>query len=69
MRMTTSERRSIFIHSLTPDTPMCVNCVHYYEHYSKDGYRFSMGHCCYPRLKPRRDYDTCEYFQTQGGLT
>lgn len=61
--MTVNERRSIYCHNLTPETRMCVNCAYYYQHYLKDGHRLCSGHCVHPRLKLRRDYDTCENFK------
>lgn len=33
MKMTVNERREIYCHSLTAETQMCVNCIHYHQHY------------------------------------
>ena len=60
--MTKSERYSIYAHCLTPETPMCVNCAHYYPHFRQDGYSFECGHCGYPRIKLRYAYDACGNF-------
>lgn len=61
--MTVNEHRKICYHSVTSETPLCVNCAHYYPHFSKDGYPLWCGHCATPRLKFRKAYDTCEYFE------
>lgn len=45
------------------DTKACANCKHFYQHYTKCGDLFVSGHCCYPRMKPRKVWDTCERFQ------
>lgn len=65
IQMNVNERREIFCHSLTEYTPMCVNCAHYYPHFSADGYSLGSGHCVYPRIKLRRAYDTCKYFRNK----
>ena len=63
--MTTSERRSVYIHNLTTETPMCANCAHYYPHYTEKRFPLHSGHCVYPRAKLRNAYDTCEHFQNK----
>ena len=78
--MTKAERQDIYINHLTPDTPMCVNCGNWHRHWRpveppteykrKDWYLgvfapLVSGHCCYPRLKARMAYDTCEHFSKQ----
>ena len=68
MSMTVHERHYIFEFALTPETPLCVNCKHYYQHYIQDslypGYFSAVysGHCVYPRFKARKPYDTCPHF-------
>lgn len=64
--MTTNERRELFCHSLTANTPLCTNCKHFYQHFLWDGNRFraaNSGHCGFPRLKLRMAYDTCKHFR------
>ena len=61
--MNVSKRRELCYWSLTPELPLCVNCEHYYQHYQQNGEPFASGHCCFPRLKLRKDYDTCEHFK------
>lgn len=63
--MNVHERLVIYCHNLTQETPFCINCKHFYQHYRKDGWPFNSGHCCFPRLKLRRDYDTCEHFENK----
>lgn len=48
---------------MEPITEACVNCVHFQQHYRKDGKPFYSGHCCYPRLKSRKVFDVCGNFQ------
>lgn len=67
MKLTVQERRSLYYHGITTDGKICANCKHYYQHYSKNGYQLSMGHCAYPRMKQRRDYDTCDHFTEKDG--
>lgn len=68
--MNVNERLTIYCHSLTPETPFCVNCSHFFQHYQRNGKPFNSGHCCFPRLKLRKDYDTCGYFENKpnGGI-
>lgn len=47
---------------LEPGTQACINCAHFYQHYNRDGERIYCGTCCYPRLKPRKVYDSCGRF-------
>lgn len=65
--MTTRERQEIYFHGSTDGAALCANCKHFYPHYLNTGvygYRpANSGHCCYPRLKLRRAYDTCEKFE------
>lgn len=68
--MNVHERRNVFVHQMTTETPFCVNCVYYYPHYireSRSG-RYTpiySGHCVHPRMKPRKAYDTCENFKNR----
>lgn len=68
MAMTVNERRAIYCHNLTVETPLCVNCAHYYPHFSENGYPFSSGHCVFPRIKLRRAYDACAHFKAKEGV-
>lgn len=65
--MNTAERREIYYWAMTPDAPLCANCKYFYPHYLPDGaYEFrpaNCGHCVHPRMKLRRAYDTCGYFE------
>lgn len=61
--MTTGERMEIYFYELTAETPVCINCKHYYRHYLEDGRPLLYGHCRFPRLKPRKAYDTCGHFE------
>lgn len=66
--MNVSERREIYCHSMTEDTPFCENCEHFVQHYGRSGdgrsyVKMASGHCTVPRMKPRRAYDTCERFE------
>lgn len=66
--MNINERREIYCHSMTAETPFCENCKYFKQHYgvSGDGKRYTKlasGHCTEPRMKPRRAYDTCERFE------
>lgn len=61
--MNIRERRDVYYYNLTPETPFCINCKHFIRHYMKHGIPYDCGHCCEPRLKNRRVYDTCEKFE------
>lgn len=50
------------------ETQVCVNCKHFFRHYTEDGWPFYMGHCVYPRLKNRLIYETCENFEKKAPL-
>ncbi len=63
MKTTVRERMEAIMNIPGTEMPMCANCTHYHPHYTKDGRPFLCGHCPYPRMKPRRAYDLCEYFQ------
>lgn len=63
--MTLNERRDLYSWNLTPDTQLCINCKYFYRHYREDGWAFDSGHCVYPRLKLRKAYDSCNYFQNK----
>ncbi len=66
--MTKGERRNLYFSSdMTVDTPLCINCKHFYRHYLKCGYELIWGHCVYPRIKSRLAFDTCEHFQKTKG--
>lgn len=42
----------------------CWNCIHFRQHYVRFGEGFleaGSGHCVFPRVKPRRCYDTCAH--------
>lgn len=60
--MTEKERKDLYYKHLTPETPLCVNCQYYYQHYSDEGEEVLCGHCRYPRFKTRMPYDTCGSF-------
>ena len=50
----------------TSENNTCIDCGHYFRHYIRCGSRFrpiALGHCIYPRVKPR-DCDTpaCQHF-------
>ncbi len=50
---------------LEPETPICLNCRHFHQHYNKVGrvmLALECGHCSFPRLKYRKVTDTCEHF-------
>ena len=63
--MTLNERRELYSWNLTPAAQLCINCKYFHRHYRKDGWAFDSGHCVYPRLKLRRAYDSCNYFQNK----
>ena len=60
--MTEKERKDLYYKHLTPETPLCVNCQYYYQHYSDEGEEVMCGHCRYPKFKTRMPYDTCGSF-------
>lgn len=64
--MNVTERREIYYFAMSPDAPQSANCKHFHLHYVPDGIRgyrpANSGHCIYPRLKLRRVFDTCRYF-------
>ncbi len=68
--METKERRLLFLHHLDKETPLCVNCKYFMQHYifSRDQ-RFEplqMGHCIQgKRTKNTRAYDECEHFSNR----
>lgn len=64
--MTEKERKVLYQTRLTPETPLCVNCQHFYQHYNEKGQAVKCGHCDYPRVKTRMPYDTCGDFQRKG---
>ena len=35
----------------------CGNCIHFIQHYGKDGIEINCGHCRYPNIKSRRPGD------------
>lgn len=61
--MTEKERNVLYHTQLTPETPLCGNCRHFYQHFNEKGQTVECGHCVYPRVKTRMPYDTCEHFQ------
>lgn len=63
--MNVHERREAYYWNLTKETPLCINCKHFHQHYQRNGRPFNSGHCCFPRLKLRKDYDTCEHFENK----
>lgn len=65
--MTAQERMEAYFYAHDTTIPICANCVYYREHYNKDGCHLNMGHCTFPRLKPRRVYDTCANFKNKEG--
>ncbi len=69
MKQRKDERMQIYLHNLTNETPFCINCKHFYRHYQDNLKPMNCGHCCYPRLKMRECYGTCEQFTNkhQGG--
>lgn len=46
---------------------VCKNCANFRQHYiccGEDKYApCNAGHCVYPRLKVREEYDFCAYFK------
>lgn len=46
-----------------PESTACLNCRHFYKHYSRDAELLFFGHCVYPRMKHRRITDECGYFE------
>lgn len=49
---------------------ICANCKYYIEHYVKTPYSpntmftsIDEGHCTYPRLKNRKAWNSCGYWQ------
>jgi len=44
------------------ETRACLNCKHFYLHYSEDGEWLNAGHCVYPRMKFRQPADCCADF-------
>lgn len=61
--MTEKERKELLHTRLTPETPLCINCQHFYQHYNAKGHQVQCGHCDYPRVKTRMPYDICGHFQ------
>ena len=60
--MTKLERRDTYYWNLTPETPLCINCKHFYRHYVWAQGKYTpidSGHCAFPRLKLREAYDQC----------
>lgn len=55
--------------------PICKNCDHYQPHFFIDtewtmGRKFAFGkmacgHCKYPRLKDRRETDSCQHYKAR----
>lgn len=52
------------------ETQMCGNCKYYNPHYVyseayRNGFAVTlMGHCTYPRIKVRKQYDVCNNFKS-----
>ena len=45
---------------------VCGNCIYFFQHYFKDedGYTATIfGHCGYPRIKIRKEKDTCSHWR------
>ena len=66
--MTRSERSKKYYQDFSRADEMCVNCKHFHPHYVPHGHtgffsRLDCGHCAFPRLKNRRAYDVCEFFE------
>lgn len=68
--MTRAEREAVYHMTLRTDAPLCVNCRHFWRHYIyHGGYQpIDTGHCTYPRIKPRKGYETCEHFEQREGF-
>lgn len=60
--MTEKERKVLYDTHLTPETPLCINCQYFYQHYNESGQKVRCGHCNFPRIKTRMPYDTCNHF-------
>lgn len=41
------------------ETECCLNCKHYRCHYGEDRTLMAIGHCTFPRIKPRLVSDVC----------
>lgn len=50
---------------MTPETEVCANCTHFYQHYREDGEPIYAGHCAYPRMKPRDPFNSCAHFENK----
>ena len=35
--MTEKERKVLYDTHLTPETPLCINCQYFYQHYNESG--------------------------------
>lgn len=62
------EERQNLKMGISLDSQVCVNCTYFYRHYvfNKSWGIYTPtygGHCCYPRLKNRKIYDSCMDFQ------
>lgn len=55
-----------YLHSLTPFSELCINCVYFvqhYVHYRRNIYAaIDDGHCRAGRLKRCRAYEHCDRF-------
>lgn len=49
-------------YGMTHETMACINCKHFYPHFSYTGDMLPWGHCTYPRCKHRRVDQLCEHF-------
>ncbi len=65
MVITYERLRELRFLGVTPETECCANCEHFRQHYDKDGGLIFAGHCCYPRMKPRKPYNTCKHFRNK----
>ena len=54
------------------EAPLCVNCRYFHKHYirypwkEKDSAPYveiDYGHCSYPRIKQKRQWDSCDHFE------
>lgn len=51
------------------ETAVCGDCIHFRQHYIKQGYRYTpiyYGHCVYPRLKKRSaSHERCRHWKAR----
>ena len=57
------------MYEIKENEEMCANCKYFIQHYRRieafDYETVCIGHCTYPRVKFRKPWETCKYFESR----